>query len=588
MRTLRRATALAVGALVTTATLTVPAMGADEPTTVEVEGTVRLLAVDRFGDDPSSQRRYSVVTDDGTAVPVDLPDETPAAGRFRGELVVDGAAEAALRKRDLLPRDGSTILQGTRAGQVAVAEAERQGAPLEVAGSTVSPVATAGAVTPIAHRAYVARMTGVGSVDGTDAAVGAAVDSMLGYWRAEPGAVSSFTRAGALTRFVAPSGVTLANGCGMLGPDDEASSALDSVFTAAANTFPGVDFGLPGNHLVVLVGDECGDSGPVGIADVGSSVSDGGPSVLTFDPDIFAQVGAHEIGHNFGLEHANLHSSSSPDPQHDEYLDLYGPMGLAVGGGDPDPLAPPALGTLQRRQLGLDAGGEVADFRPTTGQAATRQTFQIAPRSGTSGLRSVLATDPTTGTTYSIDFRTGAGRDDGTLYSFGGRLADPYSPVYDLGVVIERQARDGQVYLMTQTAKDPDEGSYWTGDTFTPSRGLSLSVDALTAGAATVTLSTTPPPPAPRRLSAATPRITGTAKVGRTLKVTVGSWSPRPSFSYQWYADGRMITTKGTKSSFRLTSRQKGKRITVRVTGRKAGYATIAKTSAKTKKVVRR
>lgn len=592
MRMVRRSSVVLAGALASSGLAMLPAQARDTaaPTTLQLEGTVRLLVVDRFGDVPSSDRRFSVVTDSGTAVPVDLPEQTPADGRFEGELVVDGDVATALKAKDLLPPDGSTIAQDTRAGRAAVAAAEREGAPLEVASSSVAPAAAAAKVTPIAHRAYVAKMTGVGSVDGTDAEIGSAVDSMLGYWRAEPGAMTSFDRTGTLTSFAAPTGVTLANGCGMLGPDDQSNTTLAKVFTAAANTFPGINFTLPGNHLVVLAGDECGTSGPVGIANVGSSVSDGGPSMLTFDPDIFPQVGAHEIGHNFGLEHANLHSSASPDPGYDEYLDLYSPMGLAIGSAPQDPLAPPALGTLRRRQLGLDTAGEVVGASVAAGQPQTRQTYSIAPRTATSGARSLLATDPVTGTTYSIDFRTGQGRDTGTLYSFGAQLQDPFSPVYDLGIVIERQAADGQVYLMTQTATDPDAGSYFIGDTFAPSPGLSLSVDALTYAAATVTLTLTAPAPpvAPARLVAATPRISGTAKVGRTLKVKVGSWSPKPSFTYQWFANGKRITSKGTKSSFKLTAKQKGKRITVRVTGRKSGYVTVTTTSRATKKVAKR
>jgi hypothetical protein len=97
-----------------------------------------------------------------------------------------------------------------------------------------------------------------------------------------------------------------------------------------------------------------------------------------------------------------------------------------------------------------------------------------------------------------------------------------------------------------------------------------------------------PPAPAPGTFFAPTPRIAGTAKVGRTLKVRVGSWSPRPSFRYQWYANGRKISSKGSKASLRLTSKQKGKRISVRVTGSSTGYATVSKTSKKTKKVARR
>ncbi len=82
----------------------------------------------------------------------------------------------------------------------------------------------------------------------------------------------------------------------------------------------------------------------------------------------------------------------------------------------------------------------------------------------------------------------------------------------------------------------------------------------------------------------ATPKITGTAKVGKKLTVKPGSWTKGTKFSYQWYANGKAI--KGaTKSSFTLKSAQKGKAITVKVTGKKSGHATVSKTSKATKKV---
>ena len=84
--------------------------------------------------------------------------------------------------------------------------------------------------------------------------------------------------------------------------------------------------------------------------------------------------------------------------------------------------------------------------------------------------------------------------------------------------------------------------------------------------------------------AAPVPKITGTAKVGSTLKVTVGTWKPKPAFTYQWYRSGKVISG-ATKSSYKLVAADKGKTLTVKVTGTKAGYATKAKTSAKTVKV---
>ncbi|WP_162138940.1 excalibur calcium-binding domain-containing protein [Gryllotalpicola ginsengisoli] len=78
-----------------------------------------------------------------------------------------------------------------------------------------------------------------------------------------------------------------------------------------------------------------------------------------------------------------------------------------------------------------------------------------------------------------------------------------------------------------------------------------------------------------------TPKISGTARVGSTLTAIRGTWSSGTSFSFQWYASGKAIS-KATRSTLVLTSAQKGARITVRVTGRKAGYTTVSKLSAAT------
>jgi hypothetical protein len=84
--------------------------------------------------------------------------------------------------------------------------------------------------------------------------------------------------------------------------------------------------------------------------------------------------------------------------------------------------------------------------------------------------------------------------------------------------------------------------------------------------------------------SAPKPKISGKALIGKTLKVQAGAWSPAPKVSYQWFANGKKIN-KATKSSFKLTKAQKGKRITVAVTAAKANYVTLVRTSTATAKV---
>ncbi|MDF1487708.1 hypothetical protein [Tessaracoccus caeni] len=76
------------------------------------------------------------------------------------------------------------------------------------------------------------------------------------------------------------------------------------------------------------------------------------------------------------------------------------------------------------------------------------------------------------------------------------------------------------------------------------------------------------------------PTISGTAKVGKTLTASPGSWKPSgATFGYQWLRDGKAI--KGaTKSTYKLGSADAGRSISVKVTGKKAGYSSVSKTSS--------
>lgn len=86
---------------------------------------------------------------------------------------------------------------------------------------------------------------------------------------------------------------------------------------------------------------------------------------------------------------------------------------------------------------------------------------------------------------------------------------------------------------------------------------------------------------APKTLTAPQPKITGTAKVGATLRTQPGSWSPGSKLSYQWYVNNTAIA-KATGTTFIPSPIHRGKRITVWVTGSQTGYTTISKTSAPT------
>ncbi|MFK4788873.1 fibronectin type III domain-containing protein [Microbacterium sp. ZW T5_56] len=88
-------------------------------------------------------------------------------------------------------------------------------------------------------------------------------------------------------------------------------------------------------------------------------------------------------------------------------------------------------------------------------------------------------------------------------------------------------------------------------------------------------------------LTAPAPTITGTVKVGSLLSLRAGTWTPSPvTLKYQWYRDGTAITG-ATATTYKLTTADAGRKLTVRVTGTKSGYGTVVKTSAATGSVIR-
>lgn len=117
---------------------------------------------------------------------------------------------------------------------------------------------------------------------------------------------------------------------------------------------------------------------------------------------------------------------------------------------------------------------------------------------------------------------------------------------------------------------------------------ISVEVTGLREGYAPATVRSVPSNSivALKKLTAAPkPKITGTAKVGKTLTVAPGKWTPAPvKLTYQWYVNGTPVTG-ATKSTFKIPKSAVGKTVTVIVTGSKAGYAPAKQASQKTVKV---
>jgi subtilisin family serine protease len=114
--------------------------------------------------------------------------------------------------------------------------------------------------------------------------------------------------------------------------------------------------------------------------------------------------------------------------------------------------------------------------------------------------------------------------------------------------------------------------STWRG------RSISVSVIRKGTGFTTKTATSTGRAIGTRFSSIPTPRITGTTRVGSTVRVNPGTWRPGAYVTYQWYAGGVPISG-ATGKSYRIAGAHVGKKLTVVVTGRKSGYATTDKSS---------
>ena len=83
------------------------------------------------------------------------------------------------------------------------------------------------------------------------------------------------------------------------------------------------------------------------------------------------------------------------------------------------------------------------------------------------------------------------------------------------------------------------------------------------------------------------PKLRGVPRAGRVLSVSVKGWKPKPKqksvkVRYQWLKNGKKI--KGAKkATYRVRAKDRGKKISVRVTARKKGYDKAVRSSKKVK-----
>jgi hypothetical protein len=113
---------------------------------------------------------------------------------------------------------------------------------------------------------------------------------------------------------------------------------------------------------------------------------------------------------------------------------------------------------------------------------------------------------------------------------------------------------------------------------------LSVAVTAAKAGYASLTTTTASTAPVAAGTFSVTkaPVVSGVARVGQKLSVSSGTYSVSGvAVAYQWLRNGRAIAG-ATASSYTASASDYRARLSVKVTGSKAGYVTVSTTTAQT------
>lgn len=539
----------------------------DNSPKLAVSGTLETAVIDTFGSPGHDVRRYGIRLAAGGLIPVpaSFGSRVRSGGQVTGHLAITGDLAQHLRERGVPVGHGRLLRTGTTDGQIAADVASGLTSVVPVADATVVAPAAVITAVPRSHHAYVAVIKNRGSVDLSSSQIASYVSSVTGYWVAQSnGAITSFNTARTVT-YSSSAASSVSSGCGLLNPY--------SVWNEAAKKFPGVSFFGTGNHLMVLVANECASAGPVGIGTIGASIGYGGETMVALTGGR-RQAGAHELGHNMSLDHANFEYCPS-SCSISQYKNVHSVMALAVSN-----YSPPVLDTAYRALLGITGTGEVADLALPAGTGAATFSEHLSPRSASSGLRGLRVTDPGTGSVYYVEYRSGQGADARTFYAstlatltsllLSGSARAHYAP----GIVVTQKYSDAKTRLLSRKSGSSYYSYYSAGRTYSDSTAGIKVVVKSTGGSlgsdVDVVLS--------RWLASSKPTIVGTVAVGRTVRADPGIWAAGAVLSYSWRRDG-VVIPGATGDHYVIGATDLGRKLSVRVSGSEAGYATIAHVS---------
>ena len=566
-------------------TVLVPAVGSaatdfviDKGTLVEVEGTLLVLAGQESAEDHDAHDVHGprelttllpdeirLVTDDGTSIPLSggLPENVETGDRLRGTLSVPADSIGAINDSIAGAIAGETrqgiVDHDSVVGQEIIEASEALDTPLVVDDATITPE-TSAAVSAVAHTLDVIVVTlpaDPANIIASDGALQTLASRLSGFWNSQTnGQVASFSITGSVRRVVS------ANACNPQAMWDEGAV----LFNAPTTTW----WMSAGRHMLVVAPYECG--GGTGRGTVGS-VPSGGLAYAAYSAPIFEQTVGHELGHNLSLRHSNAMQcdevTACADNEYDDYYDVMG-GGLTFNGVGNAQL--PALNVTQKKRInGL--GNDLVNVSLPSTVVAASTAFTLNPASATSGVRGLEVVDPATGAVYYVEYRSGTGIDANSIY------ARAVVPGYAPGLRVLRIRDDSTSALLT-VANSTYRNHYLAPGQSLTSLGDGANILFESNGATAqvvVTLGGVL-----KTLSATTPTITGSLKVGEVLSSNAGTWSPAPvNLSYQWLRNGTAVSG-ATSSSYALTLADVRSTISVMVTGTKDGFASASRSSAST------
>lgn len=425
-------------------------------------------------------------------------------------------------------------------------------APLPFVGTS----AASAADDPLELSAYVVKVTNAGAYADSDATMLRTIDDALERWEVETDNRITFGRVGGFIP---------------LGTVDDCDDYWEMVDEAKElPALKDVDFGSrSGNHLIVMSPGGCagghGTNGKYGL-------DSGGWVNFSYLASKSAHTLYHELGHNFGLKHANA-IKCDPDCVPTDYRNWYSVMGASMV--RTPAYVPAALDSYEREKVGALQAGELATVTLPEGRRTLSSTIELRGRGTSHGTRGVKVVDPADGSTYYFDFRSASGRDAGSYY-VGAKASSEFE--YNAGITVQQiVSHENKVTSMLQAHRKANGWKYAkvAGEAYEVG-GIRMEVEAMqltgsTADTARIRITLTDTS-VPLGVQTGDLVLSGNGGIGDTMTASPTGWSEESTLSgITWYANGQGITG-ANGSTYVIPESLRGHELTARVTGKREGY----------------